>query len=313
VLVLNYHGVVDRASVTGHLSFIFGDLRDFDSQMALLARRAAPLSAEELEHALAAGVALPDAAVHVTFDDGHANTLQAAEVLDHHGIPWSLFVVVDAVLDGYRPWFVRLADAIDGSTNVMLPSGNVFEMSSNDRRRAFARLAKSRVMAAPNQDTAVDEIVSWPGMRVTEDSNWRFLDSQALRELAGAGVSIGNHSATHRNLVRCSDHELASEVSGARHRVEGELGSPVRHFAYPGRPHNPRVRSTVGVDHTIGFATWTLRSPLDRFAVRRYEPGNETDLRRILARSEPWYGERWLRWNGPSRVKEVRHRIRDLY
>jgi peptidoglycan/xylan/chitin deacetylase (PgdA/CDA1 family) len=309
VLVLNYHGVIDHARETSHFAFLFSDMRDFAAQMTLLARRAVPVSAEELEAAVLNGHRLPEAAVHVTFDDGYQNNLVAAEILDRHRIPWSMFAVANCVIDGYRPWFLRLADAVDATSNVMLPDGTVFEMSSVERKRAFNGRVESLIMAAHDQDAAVDRICAWKGMRQPDERRWPLLRTAELKELASAGVAIGNHSARHRNLTRCSAHDLASEVSIARRRLEGVLGGPVRHFAYPGGRHDRHVREAVGAEHALGFATWTLRSPRDPMAIRRYEPISVAFLERILARPEPAYTGWWLRWNAAARIREIRHRL----
>jgi peptidoglycan/xylan/chitin deacetylase (PgdA/CDA1 family) len=305
VRVLNYHGVVDRSKNASHFAFLFSDLRDFMAQVSLLVRRAAPVSLDELEAAIVDGQRLPDRAVHVTFDDGYQNNIEAAEVLDRQGVPWSLYAVVDAVLDGYRPWYLRLADAIDATSNVMLPSGAVIEIGGANQKRAFSRRVKSQIMAANDQDAEVDRILSWKGVRVPEKPAWPMLDIADLKELSGAGVAIGNHSARHRNLVHCTSDELRAEVSHARHRLENSLGVPVRHFAYPDGRHDRRVREAVGLDHCLGFATWTVRPSHDRLAVRRYEPVDVGDLDRILTRAEPWYGARWLRWNAYARSREL--------
>lgn len=303
--VLNYHGVVDRSQRGSYFAFLFSDLRDFAAQVSLLVRRAAPVSLDELEAAIVDGQRLSDRAVHVTFDDGYQNNIEAAEVLDRHNVPWSLYAVVDAVLDGYRPWYLRLADAIDATSNVMLPSGAVIEIGEVTQKHAFSRRVKSQIMAAADQDAAVDRVLSWKGVRTPDEPSWPMLDIADLKELSRAGVAIGNHSARHRNLVHCTSDELTAEVSQARVRLENSLGTPVRHFAYPDGRHDRRVREAVGLDHGLGFATWTVVRSDDRLAVRRYEPVDVEDLDRILTRAEPWYGARWLRWNAYARTREL--------
>ncbi|MEY2452564.1 MAG: hypothetical protein QOD92_2138, partial [Acidimicrobiaceae bacterium] len=113
--LLNYHGVVDSAMTENHFASLFVDIGSFEEQVVLLTKRAHPVGLEEVEASLANGHRLPENAVHVSFDDGYRNNLLAAEILDRHRVPWSLFVVVDAVLDGYRPWFLRLADAVEAT------------------------------------------------------------------------------------------------------------------------------------------------------------------------------------------------------
>ena len=312
--VLNYHGVVDRSEQTSYYSSVFTDIGEFEEQAALIATRGRPVSLEEIDASLSNGHRLPENAVHVTFDDGYRNNLCAAEILDRHRIPWSLFVVVDSVLDGYQPWFLRLADAVNATTNVMRRDGSVFEMSEPATKRQFARLAKAEIMAAPDgdQDGALDRVLAWPGMRAPIEPDWPLLDIAGVKELHVAGVEIGNHSARHRNLTRCSDRELYDEVVGGRERLAGALDSPVRYFAYPDGRHDRRVRTLVGRDHALGLATWTFRPPETRFALRRYEPTGVADLEAILEAPEPWYGHRWARNTLPGRAREAVHRFRRI-
>ncbi|MBV9953077.1 MAG: polysaccharide deacetylase family protein [Acidimicrobiia bacterium] len=216
--VIAYHGVVEPDEQSNHFARLFTDVESFEQQATLLARRGRLVTLEELEAALTDGHRLPDDAIHVSFDDGFANNLRVAEILDRHRIPWSLFVVVDSVLDGYRPWFVRLADAIEATSNVMLLDGSVFEMSEPARKREFAQRVKVQVMAAMAEDheDVVDRVLALPGMSVPRETSWPMLEVRDLKELAAAGVAIGNHSARHRNLPRCDDHLLATEVAEPR-------------------------------------------------------------------------------------------------
>jgi peptidoglycan/xylan/chitin deacetylase (PgdA/CDA1 family) len=314
VRVLNFHGIIDRSQRANHFASLFADTEVFEEQAALIAKRGRPVSLEEIEASLSNGHCLPDDAVHVSFDDGYRNNLRAAEILDRHRIPWSLFVVVESVLAGYQPWFLRLADAVEATTNVMLRDGSVLDTSDRAGKRRFARLAKVEIMAARDgdQDGALERVLGLRGVQLPAGPGWPLLDIADLKELDAAGVEIGNHSAHHRNLNRCPDSDLRDEVIGARQRLEGALGSPVRYFAYPDGRHDRRVRAVVGEDHALGLATWTVRPPETRLALRRYEPTGAADLAAILDSPEPWYGRRWARWTLPGRAREVGHRVRSV-
>jgi peptidoglycan/xylan/chitin deacetylase (PgdA/CDA1 family) len=131
-----------------------------------------------------------------------------------------------------------------------------------------------------------------------------------LQQLHDAGVEIGNHSARHRNLSRCSDEALEAEVVHSRARLAHALGSPVLYFAYPDGRHDRRVCRVVGSSHKLALATWTLRPAKSRLALRRYEPLDGSELDAILDRPEPWYGRRWARWTLPWRARELAMRVR---
>lgn len=67
------------------------------------------------------------------------------------------------------------------------------------------------------------------------------LDWDEIRALEAAGATIANHTLSHRHMVRRFENEneeawldrLAREVTGAQARLEAELESPLRLFAYP--------------------------------------------------------------------------------
>lgn len=75
-----------------------------------------------------------------------------------------------------------------------------------------------------------------------------------LRELAGSGVHLGNHSRSHAHLVRRREGEsreqwlgrVRSEITGAQRRLEAEApDGAVRIFAYPYGEFSRAVRDVV--------------------------------------------------------------------
>jgi peptidoglycan/xylan/chitin deacetylase (PgdA/CDA1 family)/GT2 family glycosyltransferase len=73
----------------------------------------------------------------------------------------------------------------------------------------------------------------------------RMLDWRQLTEVAAAGVEIGAHSHTHRELDTLSRTEVRWEVEHSRARLQHELGQQVRTFAYPYGYSTPSVRAAV--------------------------------------------------------------------
>jgi len=67
------------------------------------------------------------------------------------------------------------------------------------------------------------------GARELPPLSWR-----ELGELATSPrLTIGSHSVTHPDLRSCSGRRLEEEVGEAKRALEGRLGAPVDHFAYP--------------------------------------------------------------------------------
>ncbi len=72
------------------------------------------------------------------------------------------------------------------------------------------------------------------------------LHAADLAGLEAAGVEIGAHSHTHRQLDLLPWREVADEVTRSRDLLAETLGHPIRSFAYPHGYWHARVRQLVG-------------------------------------------------------------------
>jgi peptidoglycan/xylan/chitin deacetylase (PgdA/CDA1 family)/GT2 family glycosyltransferase len=107
------------------------------------------------------------------------------------------------------------------------------------------------------------------------------LDGAGLAELAAAGVEIGAHSATHRQLTGLSEAELESETRGAADALAVAVPRP-RFYAYPYGAHNAAARRAVeaaGYGAAFALEGGPVRRSSPRFALPRIE---------ILARDRGW-------------------------
>jgi len=304
-----YHRVVPRRDPSDPYLAGALEVAELQAHAAELARHWRVLSLDELAAHLVGGEPLPDRAVHVSFDDGFRDNLVAAEVLDAHRLPWTLFPVVDAVLAGYRPWYVRLADALSVSSATARCAGEVYDLGSTRGKVAFKAQAKRAVMAAPaaRHVEVLEEILSAAGLVEPEDTSAPFLCEAELRQLAAGGIEIGNHSATHPNLAACSPAELVREVVDSRARLEEALGRPVRYFSYPDGRSNPAAESFVRSTHRLAMSTWTAGRPLSPFGIRRYPVGpGVDDLKEVLAPGYPLrFRARRARWALRGRARRL--------
>ena len=71
------------------------------------------------------------------------------------------------------------------------------------------------------------------------------LDSEELRELHAAGITLGAHSANHPHLCALPRAEALGEIDESRHFLEDLIQSPVRHFAFPYGESDRELRSSV--------------------------------------------------------------------
>src|SRR5215813_8165293 len=94
IRVFFYHGLVERR-IDPILDRNFTLISDFHDHIRLL-RRFGTLSLQDLAEELACR-RQPKAAAVLTFDDGYANNMVAAEILAAARIPWSVFVATGTI------------------------------------------------------------------------------------------------------------------------------------------------------------------------------------------------------------------------
>ena len=79
----------------------------------------------------------------------------------------------------------------------------------------------------------------------------RCMTPAQLRELRRAGMTIGSHTRTHRDLTLCSDPQALDELAGSKAALEDLLGDSVELLAYPFGRFNERV---VDLARQAGYA-----------------------------------------------------------
>jgi peptidoglycan/xylan/chitin deacetylase (PgdA/CDA1 family) len=60
-----------------------------------------------------------------------------------------------------------------------------------------------------------------------------FLDWDACRDLARAGMAIGSHTSSHADLARCDEAGAWAELTGSKALIEAQLGGRCDHFCAP--------------------------------------------------------------------------------
>jgi peptidoglycan/xylan/chitin deacetylase (PgdA/CDA1 family) len=159
----------------------------------------------------------------VTFDDGYRGVLvHALPVVRDLGLPVTVFVVSGAAECG-RPFWWDHPVAARADT----PARRARWLDAL-RGDGDAILADER---AGDPDALADDCrpATWP----------------ALAAAAGAGVTLGVHSATHRTLPRLTDAELDRELAASRAAVHQAAGVGPEVFAYPYGLWDARTRAAV--------------------------------------------------------------------
>jgi peptidoglycan/xylan/chitin deacetylase (PgdA/CDA1 family) len=116
----------------------------------------------------------------------------------------------------------------------------------------------------------------------------------ALREVADAGVEVGNHSLLHHPLDVLPPGRLGREVRDSRDWLSQELGRPVRSFCYPHGYQSAAVRAAVassGHDNACTIGRRLYRPGDDPLAVPRLQPTPDhtgADLLALVRTGGPW-------------------------
>lgn len=124
---------------------------------------------------------------------------------------------------------------------------------------------------------------------------------EELREMTDAGVEIGSHTNSHRELTTLPDLELREELSGSRQYLSDVIGAPVRSLCYPRGRFSPRVvryAEAAGYSCACSTLRGNVQGPGGAFALKRIRAGNERvgwRLRYTLFRAYDWLNRKRTR------------------
>jgi peptidoglycan/xylan/chitin deacetylase (PgdA/CDA1 family) len=114
-----------------------------------------------------------------------------------------------------------------------------------------------------------------------------------LRELASAGVTIGNLTASHPHLVGEDRAYMLGQIARASERIEAELGTRPTLFAYPYGEYDQALRELLraqGFDAGFGLHSGVVHARGDRYALPRFTlsgPYGTVERFRLAAQALP--------------------------
>lgn len=73
----------------------------------------------------------------------------------------------------------------------------------------------------------------------------RLMNTEQLLHIQDAGIEIGSHSFSHKDLTRLSEDEMRQEILGSKVHLESILKKPVEVFCYPFGGCNQAVKEMV--------------------------------------------------------------------
>jgi peptidoglycan/xylan/chitin deacetylase (PgdA/CDA1 family) len=279
-LVLCYHRVVhDLRRHTWSAPAMLITKRTLAAQLAWVGRRYRFVGLDELTDAIASGAAArerrPLAAV--TFDDGYADVYRnALPVLARESIPATVFVVTDLVGTPALQLHDRLHALLRQANRRFGASGLVSLCDRHHleppRWRAdlgwsqaqVTRLGEMLLATQPRAvlDRLVDDLERYVAVPFEVAEALHALDWRMLRELQQAGVTVGSHTRSHRVLPNENADDVLEELAGSKRALEGELGTPVRHFSFPnGHFTRATLRAVRAAGYQYAYSTCSHRDP----------------------------------------------------
>jgi peptidoglycan/xylan/chitin deacetylase (PgdA/CDA1 family) len=206
---------------------------------------------------------LPPRAVVLTFDDGYADNLVAARILQRYDATGTFYITAGC-LDGGQPfWPSEIRYLVAG-----LPDGVVAIGSGPDRRElplrhegdrraalaTITRLFKSNPIrvreALRDQLRAASKVTRLPRVMLS----W-----EELAEMYRLGMTIGAHTLTHPNLPSAGLADAILEIVGSKRLLQHELKAPITMFSYPNggaeRYYTPEIQRAVADAGFLAAAT----------------------------------------------------------
>lgn len=277
VLVLNYHHVGNWRETEYDEELFSADGEQFHSQVQVLKKRGGVVSLEEALSLLLTRRAFKGTAVLITFDDGYLdNYTLAFPILKNAGLPATFFLATSFIGSSNLPWWDEIAFLVrhcqfpaiqldyPNSRNLSLGTGRR-ETAIRELVTLYKRCSDPSRLLAQVRDRCEVRFDSIAAERL-------FLDWNEAREMAAAGMDIGAHTHTHRNVGRLSLDDQLDELRISRERLEAGLARRVDVMAYPYGARDSFNRDTYIALERLGYrAAFSYYGGINRpGAVDRY-------------------------------------------
>lgn len=201
----------------------------------------------------------------LTFDDGYRDNYELLALLQRLQAPATIYVT-SGFIDGIMPdWWSALERILNqGGTALRLClAGQHHCWPTADpaaRTHAYRQACSLLRVATPAARLdALRALEQDHALPILSDSGQRMLSWAMLRELQTSGlIEVGAHTVSHPDLSTLSVIEAQTEIRQGRERLEAELRSPIRHFAYPYGDAQSVSSATIALARAAGFASAVL-------------------------------------------------------
>ena len=241
LLVLTYHRIGDPASSPYYAPVASATPEALEDELRALKRTHRIVGGEDLPGLAASGFRVGGPTALVTFDDGYRDNAEAAlPVLTRLGVPATFFLTTGFLDDPGLPWWDHVAYVVNATATPRLrldwPEPVAIDLAATPRPEAIASVIKLYLDHHVDDDRRfLAGLEDRAGVHVDGPALGRslFMSWDQARALADAGMTVGSHASTHRNLARLPEGEQRSELAGSRRALESRIGRPVDLLAYP--------------------------------------------------------------------------------
>jgi len=212
----------------------------FARQVAFLAGRHRIVSVGEMVRQMHSRRGVDPRTVAITFDDGYEdNYRNAFPILREHGATAAFYITTGTVADAQVPWTVGLRRAIrlcdrPGVSLSFLGERSI-DLSTDAKKEATIKMVTGIVKRCKLDEieSILAEVHEKTGSRTDLRARRIMMNWDEIREMHGAGMTIGAHTYAHYNLPSLDTSDVTHEVVVSRRDIEEALQAPVEHFAYP--------------------------------------------------------------------------------
>lgn len=259
ILILGYHHIVEDIEAAERLTDpgMVVSTETFLRQMRLLREHCQIVTMDEVVRILRGGATSERMVAAITFDDGYRDfLLNAWPLLRALRLPATIYLPYAAIgsggmLDHDRLVLMVAKVRLHGlSLSLPLKRAGLGEeeidaVLGQDDELAVARLLNDLPRARREAVCrSLEDFVGSDG-KGDEAETLALLDWESVAELAREGVAIGAHTINHAILPLEDAATARFEIAHGKSLLEGRLGRPVSHFAYPTGRYDDAVRHLV--------------------------------------------------------------------
>ena len=287
LVAFNYHRIGDDGGSPYDPGLWSADAESFAAQVRFLKQHFDVIVPEQLDDVAARG---RGRFAMITFDDGYRDNHDVAfPILRAENVPATFFVATGYVDAPRVPWWDEIAWMLHGSKLSSLDLkpfvAEAVDIGAPNRERALRALLRTyKSLAQVHTGEYLATIASATGSGRHPDAGAEslWMNWDMLREMSGAGMTIGGHTVNHPVLSQMDKISQHQEITICVDRLKTELGRPVRSFSYPVGARSCFNQDTrdclreVGVDFAFtyygGYSRPTGWDPYDipRIAVEPY-------------------------------------------